>query len=97
MKILAMSGFVPEEICDTMRFTQYSGNRNISHYCGYASDFIDQALQDSNVDGVVFPKTCDSTRIIKSYLEEAKKFVYQLNVPSSQLLGGGLLRTLPKK
>ena len=91
MKILAMSNFIPEEICDTVRFTQYSGERNISHYCGYASDFISQALQDNSVDGIVFPKTCDSTRIIGSYLEMSNKFLYQSHIPSilSLISGGG--------
>ena len=87
MKILAMSNFIPEEICDTVRFTQYSGERNISHYCGYASDFISQALQDNSVDGIVFPKTCDSTRIIGSYLEMSNKFLYQIHIPSYHQLG----------
>lgn len=82
MNILSMSGFIPEQICDTIRFTQYAGDRNISHYCGYASDFISQVLQDENIDGAVFPKSCDSTRIISSYLSETDKFVHQINIPS---------------
>ena len=81
MKLLSMSGFVPEHICDTVRFTHYSGNRNISHYCGYISDFISQVMDDSSIDGAVFPHTCDSSRIIKSYMSESGKFMYQLNVP----------------
>lgn len=81
MKLLSMSGFVPEEICDTVRFSGFSGNRNIAHYCGYASDFIDQVMYDTSIDGGVFPHTCDSSRIIKSYLGECNKFLYQLNVP----------------
>lgn len=84
MKLLALSGFIPEQICDTVRFSQYSGERNISHYCGYASDFICQVLNDDRIDGAVYPKTCDSSRIITSYLEESKKFHYQLNVPARQ-------------
>ncbi len=81
MNILALSGFVPEQICDTVRFTQYTGDRNISHYCGYASDFISQVIQDESVDGAVYPKSCDSTRNISSYLSESGKFRFQLNVP----------------
>ena len=81
MKILSMSGFVPEHICDTVRFTQYMGERNISHYCGYASDFISQVLMDGSIDGAVFPKSCDSTRIISSYLGNSGKFLHQMNVP----------------
>ena len=84
MKILAMSGFVPEQICDTVRFTHYTGDRNIAHYCGYSSDFISQVLDDSGIDGAVFPKTCDSTRILQSYLAGSGKFCYQLDVPSRQ-------------
>lgn len=34
MKILAMSDLVPEQICDIVRFTKYSGDLRISHYCG---------------------------------------------------------------
>ena len=45
MKLLAISGFVPEQICDVVRFTQYGGERNIAHYCGYASDFVSQAVR----------------------------------------------------
>lgn len=82
MKILALSGFVPEHICDTVRFTGYSGDRNISLYCGYASDYISQVLKDSSIDGAVYPKSCDSTRIISSYLKESGKFFHQIAVPS---------------
>ncbi len=82
MKILSLSGFTPEQICDTVRFTQYVGDRNIAHYCGYASDFISQVLQDDSVDGALFPKSCDSTRIIGSYLADSGKFVHQINIPS---------------
>lgn len=81
MKILSLSGFVPEQICDTIRFTQYDGERGISHYCGYVSDYISQVLNDSTIDGAVFPKSCDSTRVIPSYLMESGKFVYQIPVP----------------
>lgn len=82
MKILSLSGFVPEQICDTVRFTGYSGGRSISHYCGYAADYISQVLNDDSVDGAVFPKSCDSARIIKSYLGNTNKFVFQLPVPA---------------
>lgn len=82
MKLLAMSGFIPEHICDVVRFTQYSGERNISHYCGYASDFISQVMNDNFVDGAVFPKSCDSTRILASYLADSGKFVHQIHVPA---------------
>lgn len=76
-----MSGYVPEEICDTVRFSGYDGERNISHYCGYASDFISQVLQDADIDGAVFPHSCDSSRIMKNYLGECGKFIHQLNIP----------------
>lgn len=82
MNILSMSGFVPEQICDTIRFSKYSGERNISHYCGYASDFISRVLQDDGIDGAVFPKSCDSTRIISGYLTGSNKFLFQISVPS---------------
>lgn len=84
MKILALSGFVPEEICDVVRFSQYPGERNISFYCGYASDFISQVLNDDSINGAVYPRTCDSSRIITSYLESSKKFFYQFNMPARQ-------------
>ena len=87
MKILSMSGFVPEHICDTVRFTQFSGDRNISHYCGYASDFISKVIQDGSIDGAVYPKTCDSSRIITSYLSDAGKFIFQLSVPYRDAAG----------
>ena len=82
MKLLAMSGLIPEQICDVVRFTQYAGERNLPHYCGYASDFISQVMQDNRIDGAVFPKSCDSTRIMKSYLEKAGKFIYPMPVPT---------------
>lgn len=82
MKLLAVSGFIPEHICDVARFTQYTGERNVSHYCGYASDFISQVINDSSVDGAVFPKSCDSTRILSSYLSDSGKFIHQLHVPA---------------
>ena len=76
-----MSGFVPEQICDTIRFSQYHGDRNIAHYCGYASDFISQVKEDDAIDGAVFPKSCDSSRIISSYLKNTGKFIFQIPVP----------------
>lgn len=82
MRILALSGFIPEQICDVVRFTQYEGNRSISHYCGYASDFISQVLNDRTIDGAVYPKSCDSSRVITSYLMECGKFLYQMPVLS---------------
>lgn len=84
MKLLSISGFIPEQICDTVRFTQYAGGRSISHYCGYMSDYISQAMEDETVDGAVYPRSCDSSRIISSYLDGSGKFAYQLNVPARQ-------------
>lgn len=81
MRLLSMSGFIPEHICDTVRFTGYNGDVSIAHYCGYAADFISQTIHDSSIDGAVFPHTCDSTRIMKSYLSQCDKFIYQMNVP----------------
>ena len=87
MKILSMSGFIPEQVCDTIRFTQYSGDRNIAHYCGYASDFISKVLQDESIDGAVYPKSCDSTRIMSSYLSESGKFLHQIGIASYDSAG----------
>lgn len=87
MNILAMSGFVPEHICDVIRFTQYSGERNLPHFCGYVSDFLSQVLQDSRIDGAVFPRSCDSSRTIRSYLEGSGKFLFQFAVPSFRTPG----------
>jgi len=84
MKILALSDFVPEQICDVIRFSQYTGERNINHYCGYVLDFISQVKNDTNIDGAIFPKGCDSSRIIKSYLENTEKFQFQMVVPARQ-------------
>lgn len=82
MKILALSGFVPEQICDTIRFTKYAGSHKVSHYCGYVSDYISQVLEDNTIDGAVYPRSCDSSRIIGSYLSVGSKFQYQLKVPA---------------
>ena len=81
MKILSMSGFVPEAICDTVRFNGFKGDAGYSHYCTYASDYISQVLSGDTIDGAVFPKTCDSSRSISSYIGESGKFVYPLAVP----------------
>ena len=82
MKILSMSGFVPEQICDTVRFTGFDGSERLSHYCGYAADFISQVREDSTVDGAVFPKSCDSSRSICSYIDDTGKFIYSMPVPA---------------
>ncbi len=81
MKILSMSGFVPEQVCDTVRFVQYKADRNIAHYCGYAADFISQVMNDQDIDGAVFPKSCDSMRIVPGYLSDTIKFIHQLAIP----------------
>lgn len=82
MKILSMSGFVPEQITDTVRFTGFDGSGRLSHYCGYAADFISQVREDSSIDGAVFPKSCDSSRSIGSYIDDTGKFIYSMPVPA---------------
>ena len=82
MKILSMSGFVPEQITDTVRFTGFDGSERLSHYCGYAADFIAQVREDSSIDGAVFPKSCDSSRSIGSYVDDTGKFIYSMPVPA---------------
>lgn len=77
-----MSGFVPEQICDTVRFTGFDGSERLSHYCGYAADFIAQVREDSSIDGAVFPKSCDSSRSIGSYIDDTGKFIYSMPVPA---------------
>lgn len=84
MRILALSGFVPEHICDIVRFTGFDGEYNIAQYRGYAADYISQVIKDDSIDGAVFPKSCDSSRIIGSYLSETNKFIYQINIPARQ-------------
>ena len=49
MRILALSGFIPEQICDVVRFTGYEGEYNIAQYCGYAADYISQVINDDNL------------------------------------------------
>ena len=82
MKILSLSGFIPEQICDTVRFIQYEGDFGISHYCGYVSDYISRVLNDPDIDGAVFPRSCDSSRVIAAYLANCGKFIYQMPVPA---------------
>lgn len=81
MSILALSGHIPEHIGDIVRFTRYSGDRNISQFCGYASDFISQVINDDDIEGAVYPRSCDSARIITSYLEKSGKRLFQFNIP----------------
>ena len=83
MNIISLSNYVPEHITDVVRFVGFFGERNISHFCGYASDFISCVNNDTQFDGAVFPKTCDSCRILKSYINKNDKFVHQINVPIS--------------
>lgn len=82
MNILSLSGLIPEQICDTVRFIRYPGRRSIAHYCGYAADFISRVLDDPSIDGCVFPRTCDSTRVMGSYLAGCGKFVHQMHIPA---------------
>ncbi len=82
MRILSFSGLIPEQICDTVRFTGYPGEGKIPHYCGYAADYIEQVRNDPAVDGAVFPRSCDSCRVMGSYLEGSGKFVYRFHVPA---------------
>lgn len=84
MKLLSMSGFVPEQICDTVRFMAYNGTHKIPHYCGYAADFLSQVLEDEGIDGAVFPHSCDSCRIMPDYLADSGKFIHQIAVPARQ-------------
>ena len=81
MNILTFSGFIPEQICDTKRFIRWNGVPVTSHYCGYAADFVSQVLTDPAIDGAAFPRTCDSSRVMVSYLDDCGKFVYQMHVP----------------
>lgn len=84
MNILSFSGFIPEQICDTIRFIRWEGGQIIPHYCGYAADFISRVLGDPDVDGAVFPRSCDSSRVMASYLSDCGKFTYQLHIPARQ-------------
>ena len=69
---------------EEIRFTGYTGERNIAHYCGYAADYISQVMNDRDIDGAVFPKTCDSTRTLTSYLSGSGKFCFQFVSNNSQ-------------
>lgn len=83
MHILSLSGFVPEQICDTIRFFGYEGRQRISHYCQYAADFSSRVMEDPGIDGAVFPRTCDSSRVLGNYIEgRGRKFLYQLPIPA---------------
>lgn len=84
MTILSFSGFIPEQICDTVRFICHTGKQSISHYCGYAADFISQVLEDPKIDGAVFPRSCDSSRVMTSYLNNCGKFIHKLHIPARQ-------------
>ncbi len=84
MRILSLSSFVPEQICDTVRFLGYQGDAEIPHYCGYVADFVTQVRTDNTVDGAVFPRSCDSCRIISSYLGETGKFIHRIHIPARQ-------------
>ena len=83
MNILALSSFIPTQICDTYRFTGYHGGQTIPHYCSYAADYISQVLEDPTIDGAVYPRSCDSCRAITGYLAgKTDKFLYQFAIPA---------------
>lgn len=82
MNIISFSGLIPEQICDTVRFIRWEGRRSVAHYCGYAADFISRVTDDPAIDGCVFPRTCDSTRALESYLAGSGKFVHRLHIPA---------------
>ena len=84
MRILGLSSFVPEQICDVIKFSGYQSERTISNYCGYISDYLSQVIEDDSIDGAVYPKSCDSSRGITSYLDNSKKFLHQIHVPARQ-------------
>lgn len=86
MNILSLSGYIPEQICDTTRFSNYQGKMRISHYCGYLADYISQVLEDNRFDGAAFPRSCDSSRTANVYLQKSGKFVYQLPIPSANMV-----------
>ena len=81
MKLLSLSGFVPEHIVDVIRFDGYVGSRNIPHYCGYASDFISEINNSTDIDGFIYPKTCDSCRVLGSYISKNNQFVHNIVFP----------------
>ena len=83
MNILSLSGYIPEQVCDTVRFTGYQGSARISHYCGYLADYVSQVLEDPAIDGAAFPRSCDGSRSLPAYLSECGKFSYQMPTPSS--------------
>lgn len=96
MNILSLSGFTPEQICDTVRFTGYDGGSTVSYYCKYVSDFISMVRENPDIDGTVFPRTCDSCRIISSFLGDLKdKFQFCFHVPSRR--DGMAMRFLSKE
>lgn len=82
MKILGLSNFIPEHICDIEHFWGNDQAQDISHFCRYVSEYIARAKMEQDVDGLVFPKSCDSSRIIANYLSDTDKFLYQLTIPS---------------
>lgn len=82
MRLLSFSGFVPEQVCDTVRFAGYPGGTGIAHYCSYAAEFIEQVRADESLDGGVFPRSCDSSRAMAGYLADAGKFLWQMHVPA---------------
>ena len=84
MNILSFSTIIPEQICDSITFINYPKEHNISNYCSYASNYIAQVLEDDKIDGAVFPKSCDSTRVLSSYLSNFEKFTFQFYVPIHQ-------------
>lgn len=82
MHILSLSNLIPEQICDTERFFGYGGKQRISHYCEYAAEFIARVQEDDEIDGAVFPRTCDSCRTVGNYLEASGKFLHSFHVPA---------------
>ena len=85
MKLLTLSSFIPTQICDTIRYIDYPSAQTLPHYCPYVSAYIDQVLNDPEIDGAVYPRSCDSCRAVTGYLaDQTDKFFYQLSIPTRQ-------------
>lgn len=81
MKLLTLSNYVPEQIVDLRRFTNYDGIFRQSHFCKYVQDFTAMVLEDDRIHGAVVPNSCDSIRSAAELLTESGKFVHQLKHP----------------
>lgn len=87
-EILAAARIIPVRIRGSSENVQLADAHLPTYCCSYARSSLDQALQGkySYLDGVVFPKSCDMTRVLPSIWRINIKlpYLYYLPIPGKR-------------